>query len=105
MTGRDATREFEDVGHSADARAQLETLVIGTVRQATDEELRISKGHLKGDRRSRRDAASVLPEVTKWVSAHSSHIKQVGTASAVVLFALYFAKRYIAPYIPGTTKR
>lgn len=39
-SGRDATREFEDVGHSAEARAQLDDLRIGDVRPATEEELK-----------------------------------------------------------------
>lgn len=38
-SGRDATREFEDVGHSEDARAQLKELYIGDLRPATEEEL------------------------------------------------------------------
>lgn len=38
-SGRDATREFEDVGHSQEARAQLEDLVIGELREPTEEEL------------------------------------------------------------------
>lgn len=37
-SGRDATREFEDVGHSGEARSQLEDLLIGTLRAPTDEE-------------------------------------------------------------------
>lgn len=32
------------MGHSADARQRLDELVIGTVRPATDSELRISRG-------------------------------------------------------------
>lgn len=38
-SGRDATREFEDVGHSGDARAQLDELLIGDLREPTEEEL------------------------------------------------------------------
>jgi cytochrome b5 len=37
-SGRDATREFEDVGHSGEARSQLEDLLIGTLREPTEEE-------------------------------------------------------------------
>jgi len=36
--GRDATREFEDVGHSGDARQQLAKLQIGVLREETEEE-------------------------------------------------------------------
>ncbi|CAN8073270.1 unnamed protein product [Agarophyton chilense] len=38
-SGRDATREFEDVGHSSDARAQLAELLIGDLRDPTPEEI------------------------------------------------------------------
>mmetsp|Transcript_11508 Transcript_11508/g.20800 ORF Transcript_11508/g.20800 Transcript_11508/m.20800 type:complete len:141 (-) Transcript_11508:1455-1877(-) len=37
-SGRDASREFEDVGHSGDARAQLSQLLIGKLREETEEE-------------------------------------------------------------------
>lgn len=36
--GRDATRDFEDVGHSADARERLDKLVVGSLRAPTVEE-------------------------------------------------------------------
>lgn len=36
--GRDAHREFEDVGHSGDARAKLAELLVGTLRDPTPEE-------------------------------------------------------------------
>lgn len=42
-SGRDATREFEDVGHSDEARTQLEPLLVGTLRAATVEELADAK--------------------------------------------------------------
>eukprot|EP00171_Calliarthron_tuberculosum_P014964 IDg14964t1 len=38
-SGRDATREFEDVGHSDDARSQLAPLLIGVLRDPTPEEI------------------------------------------------------------------
>lgn len=38
-SGRDATREFEDVGHSGEARAQLADLRIGTLREPTAAEV------------------------------------------------------------------
>lgn len=37
--GRDATREFEDVGHSKSAREQLEEFYVGDLRAMTAEEL------------------------------------------------------------------
>lgn len=42
-SGRDATREFEDVGHSGEARAQLASLLVGTLREPTVEELAAAK--------------------------------------------------------------
>lgn len=46
-SGRDATREFEDVGHSGEARAQLEELHIGDLRPPTEEELTQAKEEAK----------------------------------------------------------
>mmetsp|Transcript_16005 Transcript_16005/g.34636 ORF Transcript_16005/g.34636 Transcript_16005/m.34636 type:complete len:138 (+) Transcript_16005:61-474(+) len=37
-SGRDATREFEDVGHSGDARSMLSGMLVGTLREDTPEE-------------------------------------------------------------------
>lgn len=42
-SGQDATQGFEDVGHSAEARAQLKELFIGEVREATEEEKQQAK--------------------------------------------------------------
>ncbi|GAB0490561.1 hypothetical protein MMPV_001798 [Pyropia vietnamensis] len=41
-TGRDATQEFEDVGHSREARAQLAEMVIGVSRPPTPEEAAVA---------------------------------------------------------------
>ena len=38
-SGIDATRQFEDVGHSGEAREELAKLRIGVLREATTEEL------------------------------------------------------------------
>lgn len=46
-SGRDATREFEDVGHSSEARSQLSTLYIGDVRDPTEEELQLAQEEAK----------------------------------------------------------
>jgi predicted heme/steroid binding protein len=40
--GRDASREFEEVGHSSDARVRLHELCIGTLRDATAGEVRLA---------------------------------------------------------------
>lgn len=45
--GRDATREFEDVGHSNEARAQLDDLYVGDVREPTAEELEAAEEYEK----------------------------------------------------------
>ncbi|EME31009.1 Cytochrome b5 [Galdieria sulphuraria] len=39
VAGRDATREFEDVGHSDEARELREKYLVGVVRKETKEEL------------------------------------------------------------------
>lgn len=102
-TGRDATREFEDVGHSADARTQLEKLVIGTIRPATEEELRISK--LPGGAgRKKRQASTLKADVSQWVEEHSSQIKTAGQAAAAALVVVYISRRYILPYLSGSNR-
>lgn len=45
--GRDATREFEDVGHSNEARAQLAGLLVGDLREPTEEELAAAEEYEK----------------------------------------------------------
>lgn len=42
-SGRDATREFEDVGHSDEARSNLEPLYKGELRDPTEQELADAK--------------------------------------------------------------
>lgn len=71
-SGRDATREFEDVGHSADARAQLDDLYIGDVRQATEEELAKAKEEAQqrgGDHlmESSGGKSSIASNLAKWL--------------------------------------
>eukprot|EP00871_Galdieria_phlegrea_P004568 jgi/Galph1/5111/GphlegSOOS_G3730.1 len=39
VAGRNATREFEDVGHSDEARELREKYLVGVVRKETEEEL------------------------------------------------------------------
>ncbi len=59
--GRDATREFEDVGHSDSARAQLEKLVIGVLREPTEEELAAAPADLAEEK-----GAGVGATIMKW---------------------------------------
>lgn len=96
--GRDATREFEDVGHSGDAREQLETLVIGTVRPSSDEELRISReGGGGGGKQS--FAMSTRDSALAWTQDNMATIKKYGTigvAGATVLGFALFMQRYIS---------
>ncbi|CAN8067938.1 unnamed protein product [Agarophyton chilense] len=98
LAGRDATREFEDVGHSSDARSQLEQLVIGTVRPATIEELRISRsGGGGGEKRgggSGYDSGEVLRE---WLNEKTRSIGRVGAVGAIgagVIVAAIMIRRY-----------
>lgn len=85
------------MGHSGDARARLDTLVIGTVRPATDEELRISRG---GEGATGKVAVcnSVNAEVAlAWVHDNVSTLKKVGVlgaAGAVVLGMAIMLQRY-----------
>lgn len=68
-SGRDATREFEDVGHSDDARAQLDTLFVGNVRPATEEELRqaAEDAKLRGELSSKPGSTTFFKSLAKWL--------------------------------------
>lgn len=94
--GRDATREFEDVGHSGDARSRLDALVIGTVRPATDEELRISRNE-SGDTKSTRSAAGSSDSIVAWMWGSMSSPKTIGAigaASVAVVVTAVVLQRY-----------
>lgn len=67
-SGRDATREFEDVGHSGEARSQLEDLYIGELREPTEEELRVAEeeAKIKGEAAKKSGASSWLKTVGRW---------------------------------------
>lgn len=96
VTGRDATREFEDVGHSSDARSKLEGLVIGSVRPATDEELRISRG-AEGSGSKLISVSSSREAAFAWAQDNAMTIKRIGAlgmASAAVLTLAVIAHRY-----------
>ena len=62
-SGRDATREFEDVGHSDGARAELDRLYIGDLREPTEEELAAAPEDLKHPTGSE---SSILQTILKW---------------------------------------
>lgn len=67
-SGRDATREFEDVGHSSDARAQLAELQIGELRDPTPEEIALAEQ----EARERGESAEaqkggVVSALAKWL--------------------------------------
>lgn len=68
-SGRDATREFEDVGHSDDARAQLETMLVGNVRPATQEELQqaAEDAKLRGEVLNKSDSNALYKSIAKWL--------------------------------------
>lgn len=97
LAGRDATREFEDVGHSSEARARLENLVIGTVRPATDEELRISCGEDgSGGKITMRGSERAEAAIT-WMRDNVLTLKRVGAvgaAGAIVLGVAIWLQRY-----------
>lgn len=98
--GRDATRDFEDVGHSPDATAQIEQFVIGVVRQPTPQELHTSKTSSKSPERKKASSAT-LSDASKWISDNSTCIKQIAAASAAVVVAVFIARRYVLPGIQG----
>ncbi|KAI0562850.1 Cytochrome B5 [Gracilaria domingensis] len=67
-SGRDATREFEDVGHSSDARSQLAELHIGDLRDPTPEEIELAEQEKR--ERGESDEAQkggVVAALAKWL--------------------------------------
>eukprot|EP00171_Calliarthron_tuberculosum_P015413 IDg15413t1 len=96
--GRDATRDFEDVGHSPDANAQLERLVIGVLRPQTADELRVGKkGAASGARAGVHSPASAFAEVSSWLRANAPTLTHVAAATAALLAAVLVARRYVSP--------
>lgn len=67
-SGRDATREFEDVGHSSEARSQLNTLYIGDLRDPTEEELRLAEeeAKLRGEV-NQKASGGVIVALARWL--------------------------------------
>lgn len=66
-SGRDATREFEDVGHSGEARAQLEELLIGRLREPTEDERREAAEEEARNPVAAKSAASPAADAAKWL--------------------------------------
>lgn len=66
--GRDSTREFEDVGHSAEARSQLKDLFVGDLRDPTPEELEKAEeeARLRGTT-LQQSTPSVFTSLAKWL--------------------------------------
>lgn len=67
-SGSDATRQFEDVGHSDEARAQLKDLRVGRLREPTEEE--VEKDRLeraaRGEKEIKSGSGSVVESILKW---------------------------------------
>jgi cytochrome b5 len=67
-SGRDATREFEDVGHSGEARAQLNELLIGTLRDPTPDEVSAAAEEAaRSAASSKASGASLWATIAKWL--------------------------------------
>lgn len=97
MSGRDATREFEDVGHSGGARARLDSLVIGTVRPATNEELRISRDGGVSPGKTVCNPSSRVDALNAWMQENLLSMRNVGiigVAAAALLGTALFLKRH-----------
>lgn len=79
------------MGHSGEARGRLDSLVIGTVRPATDEELRISRdGEGASGKVAMRSAERAEAAIT-WVQENVSTLKKVGAVGAAGAFVLCVA--------------
>jgi cytochrome b5 len=66
-SGRDASREFEDVGHSTDARAQLKELRIGTLRDPIPEEVAKAAEEAAVVASAKVSGSSLFNTVAKWL--------------------------------------
>lgn len=68
-SGRDATREFEDVGHSQEARGQLSDLCIGKLREATEEEKEQAarEAEEKGTSLQSKGSDSMFNSIARWL--------------------------------------
>jgi cytochrome b5 len=66
-SGRDATREFEDVGHSGEARAQLAELLIGTLREPTGAEREAAAAEEAADPPAKEAGSSLAATAAKWL--------------------------------------
>lgn len=97
MSGRDATREFEDVGHSMEARSRLDGLVIGSVRSAADDEQRTSRTGRSSSRKAAVTMSLSRTAIYDWVNGHVTLLRRVGTigvAGAAVLATAVILRRY-----------
>jgi cytochrome b5 len=104
--GRDASREFEEVGHSGDARAKLQDLCIGSLRDATADEIRLASVIVDG--KSGGDPAAVIglrsglytSGAKLWsigVSSSSSiTAARAGLAAGAVLITAVIVQRLVA---------
>lgn len=51
LAGQDATAEFDDIGHSNDAREQLKSLLVGKVKGDVKKEKKVEEPKLAGGRK------------------------------------------------------
>lgn len=66
-SGRDATREFEDVGHSTDARSELAKLFIGDLRPPTEEELAVAEEQARLNSHLSTNKPGWISSVARWL--------------------------------------
>jgi cytochrome b involved in lipid metabolism len=102
VSGRDASREFAEVGHSADARTRLLELVIGCVRRATEDDLS-GEGDARRPTavgRTRADAGRVwVLNAAAATGLSRARFSMVAGAAVVVAVALIAHRYLIAPQL------
>jgi hypothetical protein len=97
VSGRDASREFAEVGHSADARARLLDMAVGTIRPASEDEIGdpANASHDASIGRTRADAGRAWA-LNAAAATGLSRAKLGVAAGAAVVFAIaLIAHRYI----------
>lgn len=104
--GREATREFEDVGHSRSAREQLQEFYIGDLREATAEERAEAEREAKekaaatARRAPSGDAAGRIASVVGGGGGSSlvALLKRLALPAAIALVA-YLVRMYTASVV------
>lgn len=97
LAGQDATREFEDVGHSNEARSRLDSLVIGLLHTSTTPTADGDRGNRASKRRSIGTVAFSQTALYQWINNNLGMFKRVGKFGLLgfaSITTIMFLRRY-----------